>query len=66
MNGAPNVPTPPSPEGVMNTVMADGNTIIGLAVKPINDGLGWFNQAVGFVTSWPSRALSALRPPGGM
>lgn len=65
MNGQPNVPTPPMPDNVINTVMSDGNTVLNLAVKPINDGLAWVNQAVGFVASWPSRALSALRP-GGM
>jgi hypothetical protein len=66
MNGTPNVPTPPTPEGVINAVISDGNTVLNLAVKPVNDGLGWINQAVGFVASWPSRTLSALRPNGGM
>lgn len=64
MNGIPNVPTPPGPDGVINAVAADVNTLLGLALRPVNDGLAWVNQAVGFVTAWPTRTLSAIRPGG--
>jgi len=60
-----NVPTPPSPQNIANMVMQDVNTAMGLCMKPINDGMGWVNQAVGFVTAWPGRVISAVKP-GGM